>query len=182
MTSDTKLALIAGGAVAAIVALDYWSSTSTANGGSSSLAPFSSIGAFGSDASEAILSAISSFENVAYQHNNPGGICGSFDSAGNCLGPATFDSYEAGAQAAVSKISSWIAANPAMSVAQFVEKWSGAAGATLQDYIAHVSDELGLDPTDPISAAEGVSDGLSLDDDSGSDGSAGFDSSDGVNF
>lgn len=181
MTSDEKVAgVVIGAAIAAAIAYAYFGSTSTS--ASSSVATTGiagSLAGIGSDAGSAILGAISSFENVASQHNNPGGICGSFDSSGNCLGPATFSSYEEGAQAALSKIGSWISANPALSVAQFVEKWSGATGATLQNYIAHVSDALGLDPSDPISAATGVGE---LDDDSDSDGSAGFDSGDGVNF
>lgn len=174
MTSDVKLAVIVGGAIAAIVAYDYLSSS--VSGGVPSLlsGAASPIGSIGSDAASAILGALSSFENVASIHNNPGGICGSF-SGGTCLGPATFDSFEDGEAAAVSKIDAWIASNPAMTVAQFVEKWSGAAGTTLENYIASVSDSLGLDPSDPISAAEGL-------DDDGSDGSAGFDSADGVNF
>lgn len=173
MTSDAKLAVIVGGAIAALVGYDYLSSSSGSGGGL--LGSASPVAVIGSDASSAILGAISSFENVASQHNNPGGICGSF-SGGTCLGPATFDSFEEGENAALAKIQSWVGANPAMTVAQFVEKWSGAAGSTLENYISSVSDSLGLDPTDPISAAQGLGDGVA------SDGSAGFDSADGVNF
>jgi hypothetical protein len=105
-----------------------------------------------------ILGALASFENVASQHNNPGGICGSFTN-GACNGPATFASLEAGTDAAVSKIEGWISANPAITVEQFVAKWSGATGQVLQNYVASVSSALGLDPNEPIADAGGDDDG-----------------------
>jgi hypothetical protein len=98
-----------------------------------------------------ILYALSNFENVASSHNNPGGVCGGFDASGNCTGPATFSSLGDGIAAAEAKINSWIAANPAITVAQFVKKWSGATGDVLADYTNSVASDLGLDPSDPIS-------------------------------
>lgn len=105
-----------------------------------------------------ILGALSSFENVAASHNNPGAICGSYDSAGNCLGPATFASLDAGIAAAEANISKYLIQNPAMTVQQFVQKWSGASGNVLDNYVDHVSNDLGLDPSDPISNAAGGGD------------------------
>jgi hypothetical protein len=114
-----------------------------------------------------ILNALAGFENVASQHNNPGGICGSFDANGNCLGPETFASIEDGIGAAETKISNWIAANPGITVAGFVQKWSGATGTVLQNYVQHVADALGLNPNDPI--ANAGSDGDGGDGDDGAD-------------
>lgn len=153
------------GIVAAAIALlvyDYFAATDAL---SSSLADILNPGSDTSDASGGtgdysgvagtILNALASFENVASQHNNPGGICGSFDSSGNCLGPATYDSIESGIAAGESKISNWIAANPGITVYQFVKKWSGGAGDVLTNYVNKVAGELGLDPSDPIADAGG---------------------------
>ncbi len=104
----------------------------------------------------AILNAISSFENVASSHNNPTGICGSYDANGNCLGPKTFDSIEAGIQAGLANIGNFLDNNPGMTVVQFVKKWSGATGTTLDNYVQHVADALGLGANDPITNAAGA--------------------------
>jgi hypothetical protein len=103
-----------------------------------------------------ILSALSSFENVATQHNNPGGICGSFI-GGICQGPATFDSLAQGTDAAISLIASKLTNNPEMTVSQFVANWSGATGQVLTNYVNAVAGDLGLDPNEPIADAGGGS-------------------------
>jgi hypothetical protein len=101
----------------------------------------------------AILSALAGFENVDPSHNNPGGICGSFDANGNCLGPATYPTLDAGDTAAENLIQSKINKNPLVSVAQFVQNWSGGTGQVLANYINHVASALGLDPSEPIGDA-----------------------------
>jgi hypothetical protein len=106
----------------------------------------------GSGVASTILEAISSFENVAASHNNPGGICGSFI-GGICQGPATFDSLAQGIDANITLIQSKLDNNPGESVADFVANWSGATGQVLSNYVNAVASDLGLDPTDPIEEA-----------------------------
>jgi hypothetical protein len=103
----------------------------------------------------AILNALSSFENVAASHNNPGGICGSYNADGTCAGPKTFASLEEGTLAALANVDRYLNLSPGMTVAQFVQKWSGASGATLTAYTQHVADSLGLGINDPITNAAG---------------------------
>lgn len=150
MSSDDWYIVLAVLAAVGIVVYVAGEGASEASDGTLSSNP---IIAAGDSAASSVLSAISSFENVASSHNNPGGICGSFDSNGNCLGPATYSSLSAGWSAAESKIETWIDNNPALTVEQFVAKWSGATGQVLQNYIDHVSTALGLDPSDPIADA-----------------------------
>lgn len=127
----------------------------------------------------AIFNAISGGENVASTHNNPVGICGSYDANGNCLGPATYDSLEDGIAAGEALIQKYLVTNPSITVAQFIQKWTGGATA---GYISKVETALGLNPGDPIAAAGGAAsgsgdgtDGLDstgsdfIDDDSGDD-------------
>lgn len=102
-----------------------------------------------------ILNALSSFENTPLIHNNPGGICGSFDSNGNCIGPATYGSLSEGIAAGEALVTKYLITNPSITVAQFVSKWSGGSGDALQNYINKVASELGLDPNEPISDAAG---------------------------
>jgi hypothetical protein len=100
-----------------------------------------------------ILAALSSFENVAGIHNNPGGICGSYDADGNCKGPATFPSLEDGEQAAENLIGKFIDSNPGITVGDFVKKWSGAVGQQLSNYQHAVASALGLSVDDPIAGS-----------------------------
>lgn len=144
---DKDVYIVGAVAVAAVIAVVIYERSQ--DGGSDSPAPIDG-GDYGGSPS-AILSALASFENVASSHNNPGGICGGFDSNGNCTGPATYGSLADGIAAAESKISGWLAKNPLITVEQFVAKWSGATGDVLDNYVSHVSDSLGLDPSDPIS-------------------------------
>jgi hypothetical protein len=108
-----------------------------------------------------ILGALASFESVASQHNNPGGICGSYDSNGQCLGPATFDTLEEGSAKAIALINKYLVVNPSITVAEFVQKWSGGSGLVLQNYINKVSGILGLDPNEPIADVGGDEDDVS---------------------
>jgi hypothetical protein len=105
-----------------------------------------------------ILWALSNFENDAASHNNPGAICGSFDADGNCLGPETFPTLDAGIAAAENLINKYLAANPLITVSAFVKKWSGASGAVLSNYTNSVANDLGISPDDPISDGSGVDD------------------------
>jgi hypothetical protein len=148
MDRNTVLVLAVAGGVVGIIALASLNSS----GGGGAVA---TIAGDASDAGQNILSALSSFENVATSHNNPGGICGSFDGSGNCLGPATFPSLDAGIAAGAAAVDRILQNNPGITLADFIAKWSGATGQVLQNYITSVSDSLGLDPSDPISAAGG---------------------------
>jgi hypothetical protein len=112
-----------------------------------------------------ILQALSNFENVLPAHNNPGGICGGYDASGNCTGPATFATLDSGVAAAEANISNYLLKDPAITVAQFVAKWSGGSGTVLQNYTNEVANALGLDPNDPIANAGGGGD----DSDAGGD-------------
>jgi hypothetical protein len=85
-------------------------------------------------------------------------MCGGYDSSGNCTGPATFATLEAGTEAALANISSYLANNPAITVEQFVAKWSGATGTVLTNYVNSVANDLQLDPSDPISLAGSAED------------------------
>jgi hypothetical protein len=98
----------------------------------------------------AILGAIQSAENVAGIHNNPGGICGSYNADGTCAGPATYPTLAAGTQAAEALITKYLVTEPSITVAQFVQKWTG--GAT-SGYLQRIETILHLGPNDPISDA-----------------------------
>lgn len=147
MTRDEWIAIAAVAAAAIAVAVYERSQQGGSTDASGAVTPSPGI-------SGTILSALASFENVATGDNNPGGICGSFDASGNCIGPAHYDSLATGLAAAEAKITSWLAKNPGISAADFVEKWSGATGQVLENYINHVTDALGIDPTDPIATAD----------------------------
>jgi hypothetical protein len=134
----------------------YWQNSQ--GGISSSLSVGGEISTAVGGASTQILDALASFESVATQHNNPGGMCGGYDSSGNCTGPATFATLEAGTEAALANISSYLANNPAITVEQFVAKWSGATGTVLTNYVNSVANDLQLDPSDPISLAGSAED------------------------
>jgi len=114
----------------------------------------------GDDLVDALLSGITKAENVATSHNNPGGICGSYDSSGNCLGPKTFDTLEDGEAAARALITKILANNPLMTLGQFVRKWTGVgSGASYDNYVNTLGDATGLDSGDQLN-----SDGDATDD------------------
>lgn len=119
----------------------------------STLNPDDSSGSTGGGLQATILAALSSFENVAGMHNNPGGICGGYDADGNCTGPATFPSLADGEQAAQNLIQKFIDSNPGITVGDFVKKWSGAAGQVLSNYQHAVASALGLNVDDPIAGS-----------------------------
>lgn len=128
-----------------------------------------------------ILNAIQDAENVNPSHNNPGGICGSFDANGNCLGPKTYDTLADGTAAALALINRYLVVNPTITVSDFVNKWTG--GATT-GYLTKILMILHLEGSDPIAqaGAGGVDPGSESDSDDnpdyGGDDSGGEDDGD----
>jgi hypothetical protein len=125
-----------------------------------------------------ILAAIARQENVNPSHNNPGAICGSYNSAGQCLGPATFATLEEGVDKAEALIEKILSQNPGISVQDFVTYWTqgpGAIGntpsAAITNYTNGVASDLGLDPSDPINL--GNDSGSSMLSDEGTSGVTG---------
>jgi hypothetical protein len=144
-----------------LIAAAYYYTTMSIAGDSSddSSTDDSSTGDSSTGTEGGILAALSNFENTASIHNNPGAICGGYDSSGNCTGPKTFPTLDAGIASGEALVNKFIAANPLITVAQFVKKWSGSSGAVLNNYTNSVSNDLGLDPNDPITDADTTGDG-----------------------
>jgi len=110
----------------------------------------SSDGSNGPDLIDTLLSGITSAENVNPSHNNPGAICGSYTN-GQCNGPKTFDTLDDGVAAAKALITKILDSNPAISLEQFVAKWTGVnSGPAFDNYLSTVEDATGLDATDQI--------------------------------
>lgn len=123
-----------------------------------------------------ILSGITGAENVASSHNNPGGICGSYDASGICLGPKTFDTPEAGEAAGEALVNKYLSVNPSITLQGFVQKWTGiSTGPAFDNYLSHLEDVLGIDRSDPIANAGADDDGGDDDTDAGGDYGGGDD-------
>lgn len=166
MKRDTELVI--GIAVVAVLVYVVYTAEGPAAAAAASSAGGTPSSAGGSLAAT-ILGAISGAENVATGHNNPGGICGSYDASGICLGPKTFDTPEAGESAGEALVNKYLTVNPSITLQQFVTKWTGIGnGAAFDNYISHLEDVLGIDRSEPISNA-------GSDDDGGDGGDGGVD-------
>jgi len=140
MTSGAWIIL----SLAALVIYVY--ETQTSSGGSGSSAAAGS----GDDLIDSLLAGITQAENVNPSHNNPGAICGSYTN-GVCNGPKTFATLDDGVAAAQALITKILDSNPALTLEQFVAKWTGvSSGAAFDNYLSQVEDATGLDATDTI--------------------------------
>lgn len=163
VTSDQRTAFVIVAILAVVLYLVYSNVTGSisddlsaasnylpGSGGSGSTST-SSTGLYGS-----ILDALSTFENVAGFHNNPGGV-----TIGGVV--QTYPTVDAGEQANQNVIESLLSRG-FTTVQSFVTAWvAGPNGDPsqypgLQNEINHVANELGLDPSDNITDAIGGDD------------------------